>query len=568
MKDRQGRSTKSANESRKTPGLSSLEGLADAVAEQLASHQAKNALSAQQRRLVDVARASGDALWECDAQLSVQWTAAEADEGASNAMIIEGQELPDGLLLDARGCPLEPSQTLHEAFASQPRVVRALIRCTVDGRTVYLSFSAIRRLDASGQSCGFSGTARDVSAAVKQELARYEAEIALRVERDAANQAARLRSELVARVSHELRTPLNAVLGFSELLLHTPMEVTHYATRIHRAGTHLLGLVNDMLELAKLESGSESLELRPESTTSMMRRCVDLLEASARARGVHLLTHNGTHADLVVADRRRLLQALLNLANNALTFSPPGATVHLRARRVKDDRIEIAVSDQGPGIPAESIPQLFQPFSQLPGDTRRGGTGLGLVISRQLMRSMGGEAAYRPASGGGATFALTLMAAAAGAESAPDSDFVQMAAPAHHRRHELLQVLYIEDEPVNALVVRKMLSIVGGVQLHEASSLEGGRRMAASLELDLILVDMNLPDGHGLEALPALRAASRATDVTIVALSADALPASISAARDAGFDDYLTKPVAVHTLERLLSRVEPFAKDIAQDAAA
>ena len=538
-----------------TPELRlALDGLADAAAALLAARQTWVAQAAQQRRLVDIALASGDAMWESDAGCRVEWTSAEARAGQANATIVVGEELPDGLLLDARGALLRPPQTLHDALVGSPRVVHAVIRGGADERPAYLSFSAIRRLDESGRPCGFSGTVRDVSAAVEQEIERYEGEVALRLDRDAANQTARLRSELVARVSHELRTPLNAVLGFSELLLHTPQEVTRYATHIHRAGTHLLGLVNDMLELAKLESGSDSVELRAESTTAVMQRCIDLLEPGARARGVRMGMHTGKNANLVVADRRRLLQALLNLANNALTFSPRGSSVRLCSRRMADDRIEIAVTDQGPGIPAESFAKLFQPFSQLPGDTLRGGTGLGLAISRQIVQAMGGEIAVRSPPGRGATFTLTLRAAAADAQPSEESQFARLAVPAGCGPDDLLQVLYIEDEPVNALMVRKIFEFIGGVQLHEASSLAAGRGIAETLRLDLILVDMNLPDGHGLAALPTLRAACRSADAAIVALSADALPESIRSARAAGFDDYLTKPVAVQVLQRLLSR--------------
>jgi CheY-like chemotaxis protein len=187
--------------------------------------------------------------------------------------------------------------------------------------------------------------------------------------------------------------------------------------------------------------------------------------------------------------------------------------------------------------------------------TRRG---LGLALGRQMAHAMGGEITVQSTPGGGSTFTLTLSAADADAQPDADSEFATIPATRTQtpgRVERPMQVLYIEDEPVNMLVVRHILEHIGGVQLHEASSIAAGLTIAAAIDLDLILVDMNLPDGHGVSALPTLKAASRASDVSIVALSADAVPTSIGVALAAGFDDYLTKPVAVRTLERLLSEL-------------
>jgi CheY-like chemotaxis protein len=208
------------------------------------------------------------------------------------------------------------------------------------------------------------------------------------------------------------------------------------------------------------------------------------------------------------------------------------------------------------GIAAELLPLLFQPFSQLPGTPKNNGTGLGLAISRQLIQAMGGEVAVRSAVGAGSTFTIALDAAEAGAQAAADSAYAMLEAPPPPPTplaSAPLSVLYIEDDPVNVLLVEHMLAHFGQVQLHHAATATEGRQQAMALKLDLILLDMNLPDGHGLEVLASLRAQARTAKVPVVALSADALPESISAARAAGFDDYLTKPVDMLKLERLVS---------------
>ncbi|MDO9316552.1 MAG: ATP-binding protein [Burkholderiaceae bacterium] len=369
----------------------------------------------------------------------------------------------------------------------------------------------------------------------------------------AAQQAARLRSEVLSRVSHELRTPLNAVVGFAQLLMRDPQDVTLYATHIHRAGTHLLALVNDMLNLARLETGRTDAESQPVSTAHVMQRCLDLLKPDAHRQDVSLFAVTGPEAEVVMADQRGLTQALLNLAGNALKFSPPGSGVNMLAHRVPDDRVHIDVTDQGPGIAPEMIPLLFQPFSQLPGARKSKGTGLGLAISRQLVQAMGGDISVRSEVGVGSTFTIALDAAEPGLPAAVDSAHAVLEGHAVSPTARWLRVLYIEDDPVNALLIEHMLAHFGQIHLHHAATADEGLQQALSRPLDLILLDMNLPDGHGLDVLKRLRADERTASVPVVALSADALPDSIGTARAAGFDDYLTKPIDMTRLERLMT---------------
>ncbi len=538
------------------PVREALLGLAHVAQALIEARQSLVALGEQQQRLTDIALASGDWLWESDAQNQVIWRIAHETEADENELLSPGSRLPDGPLLDPQGEPQTPPLPFHRLLAQQGKITRATLRPVVSDAATCVSISALPYFGVAGEWLGFRGTARDVTAAVADERQRRAADIALRAERDAAQQAARLRSEVVSSVSHELRTPLNAVVGFAQLLLIDPQQVTLYASHIQRAGTLLLALVNDMLELARLETGHARMDLRPVSSASLMQRCVDLLEPEANRRGVQMHAHADPGADVVMAQMQGLTQAILNLASNALKFSPPGSTVRLHARVGLDEgHIEIGVSDQGPGIAPELLSLLFLPFSQLPGNRAKGGTGLGLAISRQLLQAMGGEISVQSVVGQGSSFTITLRASEPGMPFVPESAFGVLDESAAPPSATLLRVLYIEDDPVNVLLLEHMLAHFGPLNMSHAATAAAGRLAAQGGHFDLILLDMNLPDGHGLDLLAQLRASTRNDKVLIVALSADALPTSISAARAAGFDDYLTKPITMAVLERLVAKL-------------
>ena len=540
-----------------------LAGLARAAEGLLASRQAMVLIGDQRRRLTDIARASGDWLWECDADGRVTWSETLGAPPRPDDPLAIGRLLPDGELVDLQGAPLQPPASLHQRLAQRERFSRATVRWGIAEPPIFLSFSAQPRYSAAGDFEGHRGTVRDVSEAIAREVQRFSSELAMRLERDAAEQAVRLRSEVVSRVSHELRTPLNAMVGFAQLLQRSPRDVPLYATHIERAGAYLLALVDDLLKLARLESGHGEVELRPVASEAVMQRCIDLLQPEARSKGIVMALHVGPGAEAVLGDLQALTQALLNFAGNALKFSDPGGVVQLSADCAGPDRVRFAVTDAGPGIDPALLPLLFQPFSQLPGARRTGGTGLGLAISRQLVQTMGGEIGVESVVGAGSVFSLTLptaptvgqpvtqAATTAWSDTALDP-VAEAAAPVGQR---LLAVLYIEDDPINVILLEHMLDHLGGVTLQHAPHAAAGRRAAVERDFDLILLDMNLPDAHGLEVLRALRADRPAACVPVVAFSADALPESIEAARVAGFDDYLTKPIDIDHLRRVLARL-------------
>ncbi|MBC8057788.1 MAG: response regulator [Rhizobiales bacterium] len=536
-----------------------LQGLAHAASALIGARRSEQLLRAHQNRLADIALASGDWLWDADIDHRVLWRVGHDASPITQGLLAAGTLLPDGRLLDGRGESLEPPITFHSLLTRGAEIVRATIAIRTPAGDRFLSFSAAPRLDACGNLLGFRGTARDVTASVDHEQQRYEVDLALRLERDSARRSAKLRSELVSRVSHELRTPLNAVLGFSQILLRDPSDTVFYATQIDRAATHLLALVNDMLDLARLESGRKFVELRSVPTARVVRRCIELLEPESRNRGVEIAWTIAPGAEATRADLRGLTQILLNLLSNALKCSARGSEVRVNARATADGRLALDVSDEGPGISAELLPILFQPFSQLSANGRRGGTGLGLSISRELAAAMGGHIAVRSEVGKGSCFTVTLQAAEPDLPPVDETDFSRFAVALPQAPiSESLSILYIEDDPVNALVLDRMMAHLGHVEVHHADTAGKGLELVSSLSLDLIILDMNLPDGHGLEVVHELRSRVGTAAVPIVALSADALPEAITLARAAGFDDYLTKPIDLSALERLLAGVRSF----------
>ena len=385
-----------------------LEGLADAATELLRSRQARIALVDQQRLLVDIALASGDALWATDGNRLVVWSPAQSDPDGPQNAVVEGVRLPDGGLHDARGMPLRPAENFHEKLRTAAASVQAILCETSPAGLVYNAYSAWQRFDAAGVPIGYCGTVRDVTAAVADERRRYADELALQMQDEAGRLRTRLRGELLSRVSHELRTPLNAVLGLSEVMLYTPDRSIDFATQIHAAGTQLLGLVEDMLELGADGSERVLLAVKPVATADVLQDCVRLLEPVAALHGVLLHTEIDHDASTIQANRRALTRGLVNLVKNAILSSPPGATVRLMARRKAPHAISIEVVDVGPGIAEDRLPDLFQPFGGSLTDNGGSGGGLGLSVTHELMQRMGACIDVRSTPGVGSTFTLTI----------------------------------------------------------------------------------------------------------------------------------------------------------------
>ena len=391
-----------------------------------------------------------------------------------------------------------------------------------------------------------------ISARDEAERARAESERA----REEAESANRAKSEFLSRMSHELRTPLNAILGFGQLLQASADDPlsgsqSQRLDQMLRGGRHLLALINDVLDVARIEAGQLQLSLQPVDLAALAQDCLRLVQPVAQDRGVTLALHFDPAPAVwgVTADATRLKQVLLNLLSNAIKFNREAGEVHVSGRVVADGLL-LEVTDQGPGIPPEQVPRLFQAFERLDMEGAVEGTGIGLALSRSLVTLMHGEIGVRSVPGQGSVFWMRLPASTA-ADFAVDLPLVAGAQAAPTRRHD---VLYIEDNEVNQVLMQGMLAHRPAITLRLAAWPEHGLAMALEQPPDLVLLDIQLPGIDGFEVLRRMRSQPSLRQVPVIAVSANAMPDDLAEARRAGFVDYLTKPVDMPRLLALVDR--------------
>ncbi|WP_428420890.1 ATP-binding protein [Methylibium sp.] len=376
------------------------------------------------------------------------------------------------------------------------------------------------------------------------------------VSAQAAARANEAKTEFLSRMSHELRTPLNAVLGFTQLLLGDPQAPLQDGQRarlghIERAGQHLLAMIGDVLDLSRIETGSLLLTLQAISVRALVDESFALVLPTARAGGVTLLQRASGNLQ-VQADPTRLRQVLVNLLSNAVKYNRPGGQVVVETEAVDEHTVRLAVTDTGTGLTPSQQMHLFEPFNRL-GAERSSieGTGLGLAITLRLVELMNGRISVHSQPGSGSTFGIELPRAQSPSAPTEVTAVNLVPAAADSTSHS---VLYAEDNRLNIELVQQLLLLRSGCELRVAHNGREAIASARSHPPDLLLIDMHLGDMTGLDVLAALRNDAALAHVPRIALSADALPQNVRAARESGFDEYLTKPVDVAELLRCLDR--------------
>ena len=413
--------------------------------------------------------------------------------------------------------------------------------------------AAVRR-DEQGRPLRMVGTHTDIGE-------RKAIEASLRDAREAAERASRAKSDFLSSMSHELRTPLNAILGFAQLLEYgdeLAAEQLDSVREILRAGRHLLELIDEVLDLARVESGSVKLTIEPVELDALVAESLTLMQPLAERR--HVVVHPAAvELGAVLADRMRLKQVLLNLLSNALKYNREGGSVAIEPMPAEQGRLRLCVRDTGMGIDKAKLALLFQPFSRLDAELLGiEGTGIGLTITRQLIEMMGGSVGVHSEPGQGSCFWIDLPRAGmgdAGSAQSPGSGTVatgavRAAAEADTQRR---RVLYVEDNPANLRLVEQILALRPGLQLQTAELPSQGIELARLRPPDLVLLDINMPEMDGYQLLSRLRAEPQLAHVPMVAISADAMPNAVERGLEAGFDAYLTKPLNV---EQFLSTLD------------
>jgi PAS domain S-box-containing protein len=408
---------------------------------------------------------------------------------------------------------------------------------TKSGGSRWVEVYAGLTLIEGGGIAGTSGTLNDVTD-------RRTIEGELRAAKEAAERASRAKNEFLSRVSHELRTPMNTIIGFTQLLeMDGGTRLQRENTgRILRAARHLLGLLNEILDIARIESGHLSVELQALRPLDVVRTAVEMMQPLFESKQIQLIQHAIDGAGVaVVADRQRLLQVLLNLFSNAAKYNRPGGQVTLSCERLGSS-FRINVADTGLGIPADRFASLFQPFERLGAErTAVEGTGLGLALSKHLMELMNGNIGLESALDQGSTFWIELPISEITTAQDETSECPQ-AVPVNCG---FFTVLYIEDNPQNIILVERILGRRDGVRLITATNGKLGLEMALKQAPDLVLLDLHLPDMSGLSVLRLLGSNSLTSAIPVVVLSADALPSTRKQLLAAGARRFFTKPLDV-----------------------
>jgi PAS domain S-box-containing protein len=514
-------------------------------------------------------------IFNVGAERMLGYTAAEVMNKITPADISDPQEL----IARAKALSVELSTSITPGFEAlvfkASRGIEDIYELTYirkDGSRFGAVVSVTALRDAQDAIIGYLliGTDNTARQLVEEERARLDQALQdknaeLESAKVVAEKANLAKSDFLSSMSHELRTPLSAILGFAQLMDSDSPQPTSSQKRsidqILQAGWYLLELINEILDLALIESGKLSLSLEPISLTEVIRECQAMMEPQAQKRDVRMAFPQFKIPYFVKAERTRVKQVLVNLLSNAIKYNKVGGAVVVDCTISTEDRIRISVKDTGDGLTPEKLMQLFQPFNRLGQEAGvEEGTGIGLVVSKRLVELMKGVIGVESTVGEGSVFwiELNLTTELQPAADAPESTAIARAQV--HAGAQLRTVLYVEDNPANLMLVEDLMARRPDIRLLTARDGNRGIEIARNSRPDVILMDINLPGISGIKAMRILADDMSTAHIPVVALSANAIPRDIKTGLEAGFFRYLTKPIKVNEFMDTLDVALNFAK--------
>jgi PAS domain S-box-containing protein len=527
-------------------------GTASIATDITAQKKAEITVLESEQRFRDIADVSTDWYWETDAEHKYSFFSDRLEE-------ITGIQIQDVI-------GKKPSEVVSPFFRELPEWQDHLQdmadHCPFkafeypytknDGTVGWTRVNGNPMFDAAGNFTGYRGAATEVS-----EIHKIAEEmVASRERAEAANKA---KTEFLSSISHELRTPMNSILGFSQLMADDPdaplnEDQADSLQQILTSGQHLLRLINELLDLAQIESGRMVIESETISLDGLLENCLVGTSTLAENQGI-TVTSESSEGLLVRADETRLRQVLLNLLSNAIKYNRPDGSVTVRTEQ-RSSHCRISVIDTGEGFAEEDITKLFEPFNRLGWEnSETEGTGIGLTICKRLIEAMHGSIGCNSIQGAGTTFWIDvpldrhkIIRGPYDPEKSAEAELAKASTATDNNS----TILYIEDNKANVVLMQQVIKRMEGASLLIAETAEAGLTVAAEQHPDVVVMDINLPGMDGFEALKVMQTRNATRDIPVVALSADAMPHQIEKGRQVGFVAYLTKPLDIPRFQMVL----------------
>ncbi|MBF0166816.1 MAG: PAS domain S-box protein [Alphaproteobacteria bacterium] len=434
-----------------------------------------------------------------------------------------------------------------------------------DGKETDVSYNATTFYDRDRKLQGVFAAARDITERKRLDLALQEKNLELESATGLAEKANLAKSEFLSSMSHELRSPLNAILGFAQLMESDPQPPTdsqkESITQILQAGWHLLKLINEILDLAKIESRQVPMSKEPVSLAEVLIECQSMIEPQAQQRGIVMTFPKFDTDCFVTADRTRVKQVIINLLTNAIKYNVRQGLLNVKCEETGLDRIRVSIVDTGAGMSEVQLGQLFQAFNRL-GQEAGGeeGTGIGLVVAKQLVELMGGVIGVESTVGVGSVFWFELTSSAEPLIIVPDDSSVDSQLKHVPRGSSQRTLLYVEDNPANLKLVQQIVARHPELNLLTAIDGNLGVELARTALPEVILMDINLPGISGIQALELLKADPNTAHIPIIAISANAMPRDVKRGMEVGFFRYLTKPIKLNEFMEALDAALEFVQ--------